>query len=455
MAQTGRMPFGGAGTLGRGVNCLTGEFVGKALNVKNTESATKGQEATYDVQIVETHESLMESLGLSMEASGRYGMFSAEGKFSLSEKSKFNAQSTFVVASCRVQNAFIQVDQFEVAPEAKPFLEDKEKFKTAFGTHFVRGHQTGGEFFIVFQCMSTSQEIQSSLSASFQASCQALIGAGDFQTSYKTAKEETSQKTSTSILMYQKAGQDEQIGFVNNPAEIIQRLRDFPKFARQNPGGYEIEYADYNTLALPLVNEQEVIDREMSLNDCARLRLKYMTRRNDIEFARENRIYFIDLLPDEVLSNMYDNYSQAVRSVQLHAQKIASRTIAPAIFVLPEGLELPVVNFKRVNIPSDIPVPPLEQSPVDNAKYQLASLGLEAEMKMIPVTKDSGQPLNIVIKQGIQPGTKVPPKTRVLLTANYIPADRFSWLLPIILAQGGIKKKPELNVNLAGILLKK
>jgi|GEM_PF-3432123 hypothetical protein len=455
MTQTGRMPFRGSATLGRGVNILTGEIVGKALTVKNTESATTGQEATYDIQIVETHESLMESLGLSMEASGRYGMFSAEGKFSLSEKSKFNAQSTFVVASCRVQNAFIQIDQFEVAPEVKPFLEDKEKFKTAFGTHFVRGHQTGGEFFIVLQTMSTSQEIQSSLSASFQASCQGLIAAGDFQTAYDQAKASTSQKTSISILMYQKAGQDEQIGFVNNPAEIIQRLRDFPKFARQNPGGYEIEYADYNTLALPLVNEQEVIDREMSLNDCARLRLKYMTRRNDIEFARENRVFFIDLPPDEVLGKMYDNYSQAVRSVQLHAQKIANRTIAPAIFVLPEGLELPVVNFTRINIPSDIPVPNLVGNTVDNAKSQLTSLGLEAEMNLIPVTKEAGLPLNIVTNQGMQSGTKVPPKTRVLLTANYIPADRFSWLMPIFLAQGGIKKKPELNINLAGILLKK
>lgn len=39
MAQTQRMPFRGSATLGRGVNTLTGEFVGKALKVISKEQA--------------------------------------------------------------------------------------------------------------------------------------------------------------------------------------------------------------------------------------------------------------------------------------------------------------------------------------------------------------------------------------------------------------------------------
>src|SRR4051794_27029881 len=56
MAQTGRMPFRGAATLGRGVNTLTGEIIGKALNIKTTEKAVSGGEAIYDVKITETHD---------------------------------------------------------------------------------------------------------------------------------------------------------------------------------------------------------------------------------------------------------------------------------------------------------------------------------------------------------------------------------------------------------------
>jgi hypothetical protein len=330
MAQVKRMPFRGSATLGRGFNTLTGEFVGKALKVINTETAVTGAEAFYETQIIETHQALLESLELSIEARGRYGLFSAEGKFGLAEKSSFNSQSTFVVASCRVQNAFEIIDQVEVLPEAERLLEEPDRFKTAFGDFFVRGLQTGGEFYMILQVTSTSQQIQNSLSAAFQADCQQLVIGGSFETAYTEAKQSSSQETKVSILMYQRAGQDEQISYVSEPAGIIQRLKDFPSIARSNPAGYECEVADYNTLALPEVNQEEVADREMALTDCAKLRLKYMTYRNDIQFARENRIFFADdLPPDDVLGDLWERYSRAVTAVQLHAQKIAGRRIPP------------------------------------------------------------------------------------------------------------------------------
>jgi hypothetical protein len=432
MAQTQRIPFRGSATLGRGVNTLTGEFVGKALKVISKEQATTGQEAIFDVQITETHDSLMQSLGLSVEASGRYGLFSAEGKFGLSEKSNFNAQSTFVVASCRVQNAFEMLDSYELLPEAARLLETPDRWKTTFGTSFVRGLQTGGEFYIVFQTTSTSQETQSSLSVSFQAACQGLLAAADFEMAYNQAKQSTSQQTQTSILMYQRAGQDEQIGYVSDAAGIVKRLRDFPGIARSNPAGYEVEVADYNTLALPEVNDQEIADREASLTDCARLRLKFMTRRNDIEFARENRIFFSDLPPEEELGDMWEKYSRAVGAVQLHAQKIAGRRIPPVIFdpsALEPPLELPVINFRRVDVPSEIPVPPLVGNPVDNAKAQLQSIGLEHESVYVTVAENSGQPLNTVVAQDPAAGTKVPPRSRVRLSQNVHPSgDRFAYM---------------------------
>jgi hypothetical protein len=431
MAQIIRMPFRGSATLGRGVNTLTGEFIGKALNVISKEQATTGQEATYDVQIAETHDSLIESLGLSMEASGRYGLFSAEGKFGLSEKARFNAQSTFVVASCRVQNAFEQIDRAEVLPEAKTLLEQPDRFKTAFGTSFVRGLQTGGEFYIVLQVTSTSAETQRSLSVAFHTDCQGLIASGNFDMAYKQAKESSSQTTQVSVLMYQRAGQDEQISYVSDPAGIIRRLKEFPAIARANPAGYECEVADYNTLPLPAINQEEVADREMALTDCARLRLKYMTRRNDIEFARENRAFFADLPPDNVLSDLWERYSRAVSAVQLHAQKIAGRKISPVIFdlsAIEPPLELPVINFNRVNVPSDIPVPTVIGNAVENARNQLKEAGLEAENAPLAVARDSNQPLNLVTAQEPPAGMKVPPKTRVRITYNYVPSKRFAWV---------------------------
>jgi PASTA domain len=435
MAQTYRIPFRGSATLGRGFNVLTGEIVGKALNVVSREQAVSGGEAEYEYQLVETHESLMKSLGLSVEASGRYGLFSAEGKFAMSEKSNFNASSTFVVASCRVQNAFEMVDRVELLPEARPLLENPAKFKDAYGTSFVRGLQTGGEFYIVLQVTSTNQDTQNSLSASFKADCQGLVASGSFQMSYNQAMSSSSSKTQVSVLMYQRAGRDEQLSYVADPPSVIQRLKDFPRIAREHPCGYEVEVANYNTLALPEVNEEEVADREMALTDCARLRLKYMTRRNDIEFARENRIFFEDLPADAQLSDLWERYSRAMGLVQVHAQKIAARRIEPTIFDLSAAnppLDLPVINFRRVNVPSDIPVPPLVGNAVDNAKAQLQAVGLEYDGNGQAVQANSGSVLNTVTAQEPAAGTRVPPQTRVRLTYSYVPDERFTWVRPYV-----------------------
>ncbi len=431
MPQTRIIPYKSAATLGRGFNTLTGEIVGKALNVITKEQAVSGGEAQYEVQITESHESLMKSLGLSVEASGRYGLFSAEGKLALSEKSNFNASSTFVVASCRVQNAFELIDKVELLPEAKPLLEDPEKFKTAFGTSFIRGFQTGGEFYVVLQVTSTSQQTQSSLSTSFQADCQGLAVGASFQMAYDQAKSSTTSVTQVSVLMYQRAGQDEQLSYVADPPSVIARLKDFPRIAREHPCGYECEVADYNTLALPAVNEEEVADREMALVDCARLRLKFMTRRNDIEFARENRMFFEELPTDAELADMWEKYSRAVSLVQLHAQKIAGKTIAPTVFdlsVAAPGLTLPIVNLKRANVPSDIPVPPLVGNAIDNAKAQLAAMGLDYEGDGRAVKTDTGVVLMTVTSQSPAAGVLVPPKTRIRLTYNYVASLRFRWI---------------------------
>jgi hypothetical protein len=432
MSQIRRMPFRGSATLGRGVNTLTGEFVGKALNVISRESAVSGGEARYQFDLVETHDSLMQSLGLSVEASGRYGLFSAEGKFAMSEQSRFNASSTFVVASCQVQNAFEMVDRVELLPEATRLLEEPDRFRTAYGTSFVRGLQTGGEFYCVLQVTSTNQETQNDLAVAFKAECQGLVAGASFETAYQQSQQSSSSKTQVSVLMYQRAGQDEQLGFVSDAASVIQRLKDFPRIARANPCGYECEVADYNTLALPEVNQEEIADREMALTDCARLRLKYMTRRNDIEFARENRIFFEDLPPDEQLADLHSRYSRAVGLVQLHAQRIAGRRIPPTIFDLQAAdptLELPLVSLKRVAVPSDIPVPRLIGSAIDFAKGELARLGLAYDGNGQAVAENAGVALDTVTAQEPADGVRVQPNTRVRLTYNYVASSRFDWML--------------------------
>jgi PASTA domain len=381
----------------------------------------------------------MDSLDINVEVSGRYGMFSGEGKFGLANKASYNSASTFIVASCKVQNAFEMMDKFELTPEGKAALETPDKFKTAFG----------GEFYVVMQITSSSSSEQSKLSASLHASYQGLAVSGEVKASLEKASSSTTTKTTITTMMYQKSGQDQQLSLVNDPEAVIKRLKDFPTIARQNPCGYEVEVADYATLALSTPNPEEIADREMSLTDCAKLRLKYMQKRNDIEFARENRQFFEGLETDDVLSDLADKYTKAVSLVQLHAQKIAARSIPPTVFNIKEAapeLELPVWNCKRVNISSDIPVPNLISMSVEEAKQKLSDVGLVADISdSKAVDQNSTEPKNIVIAQNPTQGTILQPKASVRLTYNYVASEKFKWAGRGVLAGVELAKGVEIR----------
>lgn len=437
MNQTRRIPFRGSFTLGRGFNTLTGEALGKPLDVVRLETATSGQEAIYSVEISETYDALMSNMGLSIEANGRYGLFSAEGKFSLAEKSNFNTRSTYVVAGCRVQNAFEMVDEYRLRPEAERLLEDPTRWKTTFGTSFIRGLQSGGEFFVVFQVTSTSRDIQQDLAAGFKAGCQGLTAGAEFETNYQKAQSSTSQSTQTSVWMYQRAGHDEQLSYISDPKGIIDRLRGFPAIARANPAGYEVEVANFNTLALPDVNDEEIADREASLSDCARLRLKFMTRRNEIEFARENRIFFTNLPNDSELGSIWEDYSRAVAAVQLHAQKIAGRRIPPTIFdpsQLEPALTLPVVNLERVDFPQDVPTPDVVGSMAEDARDKIKRVGLNHESEYVYIDGKVDRSAGVVVRQSPAPGTLLQPGGLVRITLN---AEKFDIGKPLYMKYVG------------------
>ncbi|MFQ6329136.1 hypothetical protein ACLMAL_23780 [Nocardia sp. CWNU-33] len=87
-----------------------------------TETSVSGQQATYSFDMVETHGALMDTLGLSMQASGRYGIFSAEGKFALPEKSSYNSQSTMATAYWKALAHIMRVNGMSVSqyPLASP-----------------------------------------------------------------------------------------------------------------------------------------------------------------------------------------------------------------------------------------------------------------------------------------------------------------------------------------------
>ena len=84
--QVRRILFSGE-EIGMGFNSESGLAVGTALEgfTVASDPVASGGEVFATVTIVETHELLMDSLGLSFEAQGRYGFFSAGAKVNFAE----------------------------------------------------------------------------------------------------------------------------------------------------------------------------------------------------------------------------------------------------------------------------------------------------------------------------------------------------------------------------------
>jgi len=111
----------------------------------------------------------MDTMGMSMEAQGRYGFFSGAVKASFVERTNYNTTSTFLIAQCLVQNPMTRGHGFKLAPAAKTLLDSNREGSS--------GPDSGTVSFVV--CRQEASSTPSSglprrrprLSASWRQSC--------------------------------------------------------------------------------------------------------------------------------------------------------------------------------------------------------------------------------------------------------------------------------------------
>src|SRR5690242_17312263 len=94
--------------IGMGFNSDSGLAVGTPFKMDNlvvqADLRAPGQQVFSTITLINTHEELMNNMGLSVEAEGRYGFFSAALKAQFAETTSYNSTSTFLMAKVKVQN---------------------------------------------------------------------------------------------------------------------------------------------------------------------------------------------------------------------------------------------------------------------------------------------------------------------------------------------------------------
>jgi hypothetical protein len=350
--------------IGMGFNSQSGLAVGTALEdfAVQANPTAPGGEVFSDVTIINTHEELMTSLGMSFEAQGRYGFFSASVKAQFSEATNYNSTSTFVVCKCVVKDALKRGHNFKVTQEAKELLKpnhDPEDFKRAFGDSFVRALQTGGEFYSVVRITSISENTQQELAAKVQLAFQGIITSVEVNGAFTNANLSEHTRAEHTATMYQKAGIGTQLAPVVEIGEAIARFKGFPEIVRTSPAAYETEVATYDTLPLPLPTPVEEEAFLFALRDAREKKLHFIETRNDLEFARRNPTFFKNPPSDDVLSNAISAYTKLINGVTDHAIKLSRGEIEPPRVFDPSKLSPPLdepAPIRLERMPGLIPV---------------------------------------------------------------------------------------------------
>ncbi|WP_336770913.1 PASTA domain-containing protein [Bacillus bombysepticus] len=425
--------------IGMGFNSQSGIVVGTALDIGEiTENkVTPGMQVQSEITIVNSHEELMDKLGMSFEAQGRYSAFSSSFKAEFSESSSYNSTSTFLIARCIVTNSFIRGRNFRVKPEAEALLKSNRfnEFYTAFGDSFVRGLQTGGEYYCIIRITSIDIKTQSKLAATLKAEFSGLVTDGSFKSEYSKVNMSSVTKSEYTAIMYQRGGKGEQITPVVEINEALNRYKHFPIFALQNPVGYETEIASYNTIPLPLPTHEEQEDFNLALRDAREKKLYYLQKKNDLEFASRNQDFFENLPDNEIIQEAIITYTRLSAAVMEYGIRLSRGEIKqPTLFVPPIKEPAPI-KLKRVKLPEIVTLPSVIGMDLTEAVRLLEEMGLKTSSYTLYLVFPQEPPDKKVSKQDPEPGKQVPIGTTVNLTYIYGKPDRHEMFNNILWTQ--------------------
>ncbi|TKH17158.1 hypothetical protein FC697_22480 [Bacillus wiedmannii] len=343
------IPFRDGMDLGLGIDDLTGS-VGSlpAVNFTEIEEAVgeEGMEAVYDTSLVNSSEQMYHSLGIDVNAEGRYGLFTAEGKFSFAEKSQFNSTSTFLVARADIQNAFKRVKNPSPTQDAQDLKRDgdTETFRKRYGDLFIRGVKSGGEYIAILSITNKVQQDQRDLGIALKASFDSIVAGGSLSVAIQEKISRLKSNSEVRVSIYQRGGVREQISYTGTVEEVMERIKTFATVVNQNPKAYSVQTASYDTLIFPDgPNPFDIRRQQEVLEDCMKKRLQLQTIRNDIEMILLHPDYFKSP-PDRATLSMWSTaVTSILNELDRHVDKVIDSISAAEFYplTLPEGLVLP------------------------------------------------------------------------------------------------------------------
>jgi hypothetical protein len=259
-----------------------------------TVSNAGGQDVTTDLVVLKSQEEFQQSLDISASVNGQYGLFSGNAKFDFASRVGFQSESTFIIARVVVKNAFTQIKGAKLAPNAIKLIEEGkwDRLREQFGDVYVRGFETGGEFYGVLEISSSSKTAQKKIAASLQVKYGTPLAGGKADASMELDEKERSAESRLSINVLQNGGKADVA--IADAETMLNRYKEFARLvSAENARPIRALLESYRTLDLPkepnFIDVQKRIavlkDRVADLNEILRLR-------SEVKYVLQNQSYF-------------------------------------------------------------------------------------------------------------------------------------------------------------------
>lgn len=290
------------------------------ININSTRNVfdATGQKVYFQVELLKNNLSLSKQLKVSASASLTYAMTaSGSAKATFMSSFKFNSYSVYVLVRVNVENQHTLLDLTKVKfnEEAiKTYTKNPQEFNKIYGSTFVYGIITGGDYYGILEIESKSEEEHREIKASLSGKATYGLFSGQASVSF----EQSLTKITSTYHMKAHVLRDGGQGGLQNisPEQLINDALAFPG---QLLGGKGIPLS---VLLLPYENLPhpgviiEPCSREDSdcLNRLGENYEKLKKKQNDLIYALENKEYFPDI--DET------TVTERIKSIQIEMKAI-------------------------------------------------------------------------------------------------------------------------------------
>ena len=282
---------------GRGYNRLTGRTIGTALDTSGGTDSPVGDGliTVFAINLVEDYSELRESLSISTAASFNAGAAGAHGRAELVSTRAVNSYSVFLLIRVVVRSQLqaLKVYKFADKEIIDLFKHDQLEFYRRFGTEFISGIATGGEFYALFEFSTGSEFERRAITAKLGGSYGVWSGSAEFAQSLETLR-----RFKRINARFARWGTSEPLPDPTNVDSIIHYALTFPTKLAPRPGtnpGVSILLTTETYNAVTNRPENYTIDfsREFDVindiaNSCDRLDLL----KQDNIFATKHPSYF-------------------------------------------------------------------------------------------------------------------------------------------------------------------